>query len=456
MTGSSGGQTLGTPRQDGEIPLCKDWILSSIYAWIYGGRTKEEIMPKVMTSFDLLDLRAAATKLRDGKWASPNIKVPGESTAEYSRQLAGEVYDCLVRIQNEADPKVQFYVSAVELKKVQAVGPFSDPLDEPAVAARLGLVDTKLQVILDRLMAAEQLESTVAGLAKTVSDLQEQVRGNQDGQQLAEAVKVQTAQMQRAAAALQQVAEQQRVAEQVKGVRPQPMSGMTWAEQAGGRSRMGVLRAEADRRDRSTSSKRGRDSNSDTEAPLSQRSRQEVRQSVTARTAHPAPLGSALSQDLAQLAEAAGRSGHGREESYTVVRRKKRAGVVQKGSSAVEAEGGVRAPFSVFLSGTSPATTEEIVKEKLLLCASQSGGGENGGAEKLEILKVEHIPLKIPSGETPRSRCWKVTVAPQGAEYMQTSAAYPASWGWRRWNRGSQSLQSRGQQGGDRPLNVGA
>ena len=446
MAGSGGGQTLGTQGQDGEVSPCNDWILATVYAWMYdGGRTKDEIMPKVMTSFDLLDLRAAATKLRDGKWATPNIKVPGESTTEYSRQLAGEVYEGLLRIQNEADPRVQFYVSAVELKKAQAVGPFCDQLDEPAVAARLGLVDTKLQVILDRVMAAEQLESTVAGLAKTVSELQEQVRGNQDGQQLAEAVKVQTAQMQRAAAALQQVAEQQQGAEQQKGA--QLLPGRTWAEQAGGRSRMGVLQAEAGRRDRSNSSKRGRESNSDTEAPLSQRSRHEVRQSVTARTAHPAPTGSALSQDLAQLAEAAGGGGRGREESYTVVRRKKRAGVVQKGSSAVEAEGGVKAPYSVFLSGTSPATTEEIVKEKLLLC---------GEAQKLEILKVEHIPLKIPSGETPRSRCWKVTVAPQWAEYMQTSVAYPASWGWRRWNRGAQGSQYQGQGQGDRPLNGGA
>ena len=230
MAGSSGGQTLDLLGQDGGVYLCNDWILASVFAWILGSRTKEEIMPKVMTSFDLLDLRAAATKLRDGKWATPNIKVPGESTMDYSRQLAGEVYEGLVRIQNEADPRVQFYVSAVELKKVQALGPFSDQLDQPAVAARLGLVDTKLQVILDRVMAAEQLESTVAGLAKTVSDLQEQVRGNQDGRQLAEAVKEQTAQMQRAAAALQQVAEQQRGAEQQKGARLQSIPGMTWAE----------------------------------------------------------------------------------------------------------------------------------------------------------------------------------------------------------------------------------
>ena len=118
------------------------------------------------------------------------------------------------------------------------------------------------------------------------------------------------------------------------------------------------------------------------------------------------------------------------DKESTLVQRR-RPGTVKKGSSNVEAEGGQQAPLSIFLSGTSPATTEDIVKEKLKLCAAQVKEDQT----ELNILRVEHIPLrKIPPGEALRSRCWKVTVAPDWAEHMLTSAAYPGAWGWRRWN----------------------
>ena len=156
---------------------------------------------------------------------------------------------------------------------------------------------------------------------------------------------------------------------------------------------------------------------------------------------------SALSQSLAkERIESTGRKreGQGRQEPpFTEVRRRKKQGALQKGSSTIEAEGGMKPPVSVFLSGTSTDCTEEVVREKLILCAAAIGDQNQAGVA-LEILKIEHIPLKIPQGEVQRCRCWKVTVPPQFAEHMEKSAAYPAVWGWRKWNRGPQVKQGVG------------
>ena len=108
------------------------------------------------------------------------------------------------------------------------------------------------------------------------------------------------------------------------------------------------------------------------------RPRLEVRRGLALRAGHPQPKGSALSQDLAA---AAAKSSDGFTE---VVRRKKRGGERKMGASTVQAEGGKKPPYSVFLSGTSPATTVEVVKEKLVLCADAvrgEGGGEVGSSE---------------------------------------------------------------------------
>ena len=115
----------------------------------------------------------------------------------------------------------------------------------------------------------------------------------------------------------------------------------------------------------------------------------------------------------------------------------------KQGSSKVEADGGEKPPFSVFLSGTHPSTTEEVVKEKLTQCASAVSVVE-GEANQLKILKVEHIPLKIPQGEVPRSKCWKVQVEPSWAEHMMSSEAYPAAWGWRKWQPGGKRSEDGG------------
>ena len=127
-----------------------------------------------------------------------------------------------------------------------------------------------------------------------------------------------------------------------------------------------------------------------------------------------------------------------------------------KGASSIEAEAGNAAPFSVFISRTSPACDEETVKAKLIECARASNAGEGSGTEKpeLEVMKVEQILVKIPEGEERRSRCWKVTVAPQFAEQMMKAESYPSVWGWRKWHRGRP--QSPPGLQGERTDNVGA
>ena len=369
-----------------------DWLLSTVDSWVLSGRSKEDVVGKVMTSFDLKDLRAAARRLQKGKWVSPNFTIMGEGSADYSRQLAGVVYDALVSIQNKDPVAVKFCVSSADLSRVPGAQ-FDDNLDEPAVSARLGSVDARLVEILERLVRTEQLSGTVAGLATTVTKLQDQLRE----QQLA-----------------------------AKAVQPQAAS---WAQTVGmnltkERGRLSRLRSE-----RSTSRKRQGDemfgTGSKQQRVVGSQVGREVDAAIALRQTHPAPPGSILSQDLAT------------EKEFQQVVRKRRGSGVKKGSSQVQADGAEAAPFSVFISGTSPACKVETVKEKLIQCAAAVRTEQPESEEKeLEILKVEEILLKIPQGEVRRSRCWKVTVPPEFAEHMMTSKAYPAAWGFRKWQRG--------------------
>ena len=126
-----------------------------------------------------------------------------------------------------------------------------------------------------------------------------------------------------------------------------------------------------------------------------------------------------------------------------------------KGASTVEAEAGKEAPFSVFISGSSPACNEEQVKAKLVECVRAAKAVDEGNEqEELQVLKVEQILIKIPEGEERRSRCWKVTVAPQFSAQMMKPESYPSVWGWRKWHK-SRPQSSQGSQG-ERTDNVGA
>ena len=370
------------------------WILATVESWVRSGRSRDEVVQKIMVSFDLTELRAVARDFRKGNWAVPNISIQGEGTVGYSRNLAETLFDGMTAILNMEKVPVKFYLSAAELRRVPGAE-FGENLDEPAVSARLGGLDDRLEQIMEKLSRTEQLEGTVAALARTVTSLQDQLKKQQ-----AEA----------AANVLSQ----------------QPPS---WAELTG-RSRGRVAEVRTAGRERSQSSKRRRDVNNEAGALHTAKqprigSQVEVFNALAARAAHPESRGSALSQDLA------------RERDFQEVTRRRKGSGVKKGSSAVEAEGAEAAPFSVFISGTSPACKVETVKEKLVQCAAAARAKQpESELKELEIAKVEEILVKIPQGEERRSRCWKVTVQPEFADYMMTGEAYPAAWGFRKWQRG--------------------
>ena len=399
-----------------------DWMLASIESWIRNsGRPQDDIVERIMTSFDMEELRKAAARLRDGKWATTQFKVPDRGSADYSRQLATVVYKAILSIQDQATPKVQFWVSAAELDKVPGAA-FVDKLDEVGVTARLGGIDAKLEMMMEKLKGADQLKETVHDLARVVTSLQGQLK----------------------------------VQQQVTG-------GISYADRARPRT---VQMLQGQGRERSTSSKRVREDEiaGGSQEQLAKQQRRhggsEIEQALNVRKAHPAAAGSALSQDLQGFRTS--------EVGWQLPRRRKQGNNIRKGNSVVQAEGGIAAPVSFFISRTSPSCTEEIVKEKLLECATAiSAGQDQENVKELVVLKVEHIPINIPQGEERRSRCWKVTVPPEWAEHMAKDESYPAAWGWRRWNRGprdseqgSRTLELRTSQGalgqGFRTLGSGA
>ena len=423
----------GPPKGGGDSGLAPNqqsghsdsWVLAAIDSWLRSGRPKEDIVSKVMTSFGLEDLREAATLLYKGKWCQPQISIPNTTRPDYSRQLAVTVYAGLLSIQNQEQLKVHFWVSSEDIAKLPGVGPFPDTLAEPEVAARLTSVDNQLKLVMDKLAAAEGLKGTVASLARTVTELQEQLKEARQDQ---------------------------------GGLQPGQETQQSWAEVTGGQrtGRVHALKQVVNgRRERSMSTKRGREvDGEELDARLQRRRRlanDELQQSRDLRVLHPAQPGSNLSQDLRKAAQ--GFQPWQGEDEFTVVKRRK--GAIQRGCSSVEAEGGEKPPFSVFISGTSTATTEEIVKEKLQQCAravAEEGGEEN--VKELNIVAVEHIKLNIPQGEAPRSKAWKVTVSPDCVSHMLKGAAYPAAWGWRKWHQGPRRDQAR-QKGID-TVDVGA
>ena len=441
------------PEEDSGTIQDDDWLLASVDHWILRGRAKEEIIQRVMSSFDPQELRVSGEKLRDLKLLPSGATVPQEGHLDYNRKLTEVVVTTLTELQKLNPPRVRFWVCGADLCKVPGMPDFPDDLDETAVAARLSKVDFKLQLLLDRLSGAERLEETVANLAQTVTALKEPLRDQrgqtvhqvgkevreqvgkevreQVGREVREQVNQTVGELTKRGAGLQE----QRITQQQK---------QSYAESAGGgRGRRLEELKDREVRERSTSSKRGREENEERPIPKQRRLYAgEVSKAREQRLAHPALPESAMSQDLGHIRRG-GRWPEEQEHGFTMVQRRK-TGAVQKGSSTVEAAGCQRPPISVFVSGTGPATSEEDVKEKLKLCAALTKGGETA---ELDILKVEHIPLRnIPPGEALRSRCWKVTVSADWAEHMLTSAAYPGAWGWRRWNRGP--VSSRGQQQG--------
>ena len=358
-----------SPRGDSSDLAIDSWVLAAIDSWLRTGRPREDIVSKVMTSFGPDDLREAANTLYKGKWCQPQISVPNTTRPDYSRKLAETVFDGLLSIQNQGHGKVSFWLQSLDIAKLPGVGPFSDTLDEPEVSARLHSVDNQLMQMMEKLKATERLESTVAALARTVTELQEQLKEARKGE--------------------------------VRGVAGEHPPGsqhtqQSWANIAGGQQRIGRVQtlARSGLRERSASSKRNREGDEDEVGRQREQSRRrllqgEMHESREVRGRHPDLPGSALSQDLRKIAQ------NQTVDGFQEVRRRKRA--IQKGCSTVEAEGGARPPCSVFISGTSTNTTVEVVKEKLVQCERAVRDGDEG---ELEIVNVEEIKLKIPTEQT--------------------------------------------------------
>ena len=431
MTGSATFDSGG--GGDGKLEVADNWVLATVDSWVRSGLPKDDVIGKIMSSVSLPELRDAASILRKGgkaKWGV-EVGVPQEGNPEYSRNLAGAVYKGLLSIQNLKRSRVAFWINSTDLLKVPGARQhLEDQLDGQAVAARLAGVDAQMDLMLEKLKATEQLQMHVVELAETVTELKAELKESQRlNQQYSGQLKEAAGAVEKAATLFEKAAP-----------REAPVPVQSYAERVAGslrQSRVRTLQTQASRNSRSTSSKRGA-SDDDLEQNVSQRPRmelEELRKARAARSNHFAPPHSALSQSL-ELAR----------DGFQEVK-KKRRGTVAKGSSTVQADGGEKPPYSVFLSGTSTNTDEELVKEKLGACyAALKSNAENENdlpGEELKVLKVDLIPLKIPVGETPRSKCWKVTVAPEFAVHMARAEAYPQAWGWRRWNPGPRAAPGK-------------
>jgi Sec-independent protein translocase protein TatA len=219
----------GSPRQeeDGGTIQDDDWLLASVDHWILRGRTKEEIVQRVMSSFDPKELRVSGKKLRDLKLLPAGASIPNEGHLDYHRKLAEAVVTTLTELQKLNPLRVRFWVCGADLRRVPGMPDFPDDLDETTVAARLGSLDSKLQLLLNRLSGAVRLEETVANLAQTVTDLKEQLRDQrgeaeqQVGREVREQVKQTVGELTKKVAGLQEqgtsMQQRQSYAERVEG-----------------------------------------------------------------------------------------------------------------------------------------------------------------------------------------------------------------------------------------------
>ena len=91
------------------------------------------------------------------------------------------------------------------------------------------------------------------------------------------------------------------------------------------------------------------------------------------------------------------------------------------GSSQVDVEEeGVAAPVEFYIGNTTPAATEEIVKNVLIKCAK----GIDSNTE-FKVVEVVQLAKQI---ENPRNKCWKVVIPYKFKALMERDDMYPAGW----------------------------
>ena len=94
---------------------------------------------------------------------------------------------------------------------------------------------------------------------------------------------------------------------------------------------------------------------------------------------------------------------------------------VNHGSSRVEVdEAGVAAPIEIYVGNTTPAATEEVVKNVLIKCAKAFNPDTD-----FSVVEVVRLATHI---ENPRTKCWKVVIPHKFKDIIEKDELYPSGW----------------------------
>ena len=312
---------------------------------------------------------------------------------EQSEQLCRNVVKAVKSISDQDEPGVKFFVSAKDLMFLPGFEATLVPMDTGAVGARLLNMEAAVEKVSDSLEQVSKLEQAVQVLTTVVTKLQEKESARPEVQLLS----------------------QQRLFSDV----------VTEGLQADGKR------------------KRGTGSPTSPQQEVPKRPQPVTPPSLMFQRALdangkggvlPVPGLSQMLKEQRQEAES------GFTEVFGRKKRRQRKQELVKGSSEVEAGGGLPAPFSVFIRNTDPNYTEGDIKKYLEQCAAALPEEEKLSSE-LKVLQVNHIPIKRGEGAPVRSKCWKVTVSPEFREHMLSPKAYPSTWYARKWH--SNGVESR-------------
>ena len=385
--------------EDGPQNVC-DVVLSTISMWVEKVPARE-VETLAMKHFGYEKMKAAATGVKPFAECS----IPhGEQPDVLARNLVAAV----MKICQEAEPKVVFLVRSIDLFSVPGVESSLMPLDVSAVGARLLGMEASLETLSTSLKGMANLEKTVETLAGVVTNLKEQQRQEND------------------------VA----IARQVGSAAVGNVPGSYAAAVSGRRVGEGAAENQLKR-------KRG---------PASATSPRQQ----TPRRPDPATPPSALFKEALELNGVQGVSQMLREErqrsdehdGFTLAvgnrRRQRRQANLLQGASEVVAGGGLPTPFSVFIRNTDPNYTEGDIKRYLEECAAAMPEEEKL-KDGLQIIQVRNIPIKRLDGAPLRSKCWKVTVDEKCKDHMLKPRAYPSRWSARQWY-GSRNWQENSGQ----------
>ena len=130
--------------------------------------------------------------------------------------------------------------------------------------------------------------------------------------------------------------------------------------------------------------------------------------------------------------------------------RRKKPG--QFGTNRVTLAGAEAAPVDFFIGNTRPDSTEELIKQALVMC------GENHGDMPAE-LKQGDIQVKLLNNldeePNPRTKCWKVTVPYIFREVLGMDTFFPNGWSHRKFHNKKTSGQRSKKDQNKKPRTAG-